>query len=294
MTRTERNLPETRLRLAVIGLGRAGGEIARFLLEQPDVRLTGAFCSTGSPKAGKDLGELLNMRDTGILIKGEDMLREEMRRSRPDAVIDFSTPEGTLRHAEVLCPMRIRMVVGTTGFSDIALKRLRVLVRRHENGVVNAPNITTGVNVMMLLARLAAGLLNGYDFQITEMHHSRKKDAPSGTARKIAHEVERGLMDAGIGDPTGRAPIQAVRAGGIIGVHEVLVVGEQDQIRITHESFSRRIFAEGALKAARYVAYRSGWFEMRDTLQFDAMLDACRSVPSGKSSHSEPVMLKVQ
>ena len=280
MNRIERHTTSPRLKLAVIGLGKAGCEIARYLLEQPDVRLVGAYCRNGGDKAGKDLGELLNMRDTGIIVKGDSFLHEDMRRLRPDAVIDFSTPEGTLRHAAVLCPLRIRMVIGTTGFSDIALKRLKVMTRRHGNGVVNAPNITTGVNVMMLLTHLAASLLSHYDFHITETHHVRKKDAPSGTAKKIAREIEKGLAEAGVEDTEGRVPIQAIRAGGVVGVHEVLVVGAQDQIRITHASFSRRIFAEGALRAARYVAHKTGWFEMKDTLQMTQALESYLGISS--------------
>ena len=274
MNRIERHTTDPRLKLAVIGLGKAGSEIARYLLEQPDVRLVGAYCGNTSAKCGMDLGELLNLRDTGIIVRGDASLHEDMRRLRPDAVIDFSTPEATLQHAAVLCPLRIRMVIGTTGFSNIALKRLKVMTRRHGNGVVNAPNITTGVNVMMVLSHLAASLLSNYDFHITETHHVRKKDAPSGTAKKIAREIEKGLADAGVEDTEGRVPIQAIRAGGVVGVHEVLVVGEQDQIRITHESFSRRIFAEGALRAARHVAHKTGWFEMKDTLQMTQALEA--------------------
>jgi 4-hydroxy-tetrahydrodipicolinate reductase len=169
--------------------------------------------------------------------------------------------------------MHIRMVVGTTGFTEFSLKRLKVLNRKYENGLVFAPNITTGVNVLMLLSHLAAGLLSHYDFRITETHHSRKKDAPSGTARKIAVEIEKGLRQAGISDMTDRVPIQAIRAGGVVGIHEVMIVGEQDQIRISHESFSRRVFAEGALRAALFVIRKTGWFEMKDTLALDTVLE---------------------
>ncbi len=265
---------EKKLHLAIIGLGKAGGEIARYLLEQPDVALTGAYCRPGSEKEGQDLGACLGLRDTGLVIRSTDFMREDMLRKKPDAVIDFSTPQGTLHHAEILCPLRIRMVVGTTGFSDISVKRLKVLTRKYGNGLVYAPNITTGVNVLMLLSHLAAGLLSHYDFHITEVHHSKKKDAPSGTAKKIAAEIQLGLQDAGVQDTEDRVPIQAIRAGGVVGIHEVLIVGEQDQIRITHESFSRRIFAESALRAARYVTHKSGWFEVKDTLQLDDMLNA--------------------
>jgi 4-hydroxy-tetrahydrodipicolinate reductase len=274
-TKTEsKTKAEPKIKLAVIGLGKAGLEVARYLLEQPDIRVTDAFCSPGGAKAGLDLGEVLNMRDTGLVIMGSDQLRDRMLCCRPDAVIDFSTPEGTLKHAEILSPMHIRMVVGTTGFTEFSLKRLKVLNRKYENGLVFAPNITTGVNVLMLLSHLAAGLLSQYDFRITETHHSRKKDAPSGTAKKIAVEIEKGLRQAGISDMTERVPIHAIRAGGVVGIHEVMIVGEQDQIRISHESFNRRVFAEGALRAALFIIHKTGWFEMKDTLEMDSVLEA--------------------
>jgi 4-hydroxy-tetrahydrodipicolinate reductase len=281
------NVKEMKLKVALIGLGKAGMEVARYLLVQPDVNLISAFCRPQGEKAGKELGELLNTRDTGIIIHSTDDLHAEMVRNRPDVVIDFSTSEGTLHHAEILSPLHIRMVVATTGFSNISIKRLKVLTRKHGNGLVFAPNITTGVNVLMLLSNLAAGLLSQYDFRITEMHHSKKKDSPSGTAKKIANEIVTGLHTAGVEADLETVPIQAIRAGGVVGIHEVIIVGEQDQIKISHESFTRRIFAEGALKAAKFVTRKTGWFEMKDTLHFDEVLTAYLAHGKDLKTHGE-------
>jgi len=105
-----------------------------------------------------------------------------------------------------------------------------VLTRKYHNAICYAPNITLGVNVLMLLTNLAASILNNYDFQITEIHHKRKVDVPSGTAIKIAGEIKKGLDSAGVSIKEKVIPINAVRAGGVVGRHEVMIVGEDDKI----------------------------------------------------------------
>jgi 4-hydroxy-tetrahydrodipicolinate reductase len=164
------------------------------------------------------------------------------------------------------------MVVGTTGFSKMGLRKLLVLTKLHHNGILYAPNITVGVNVLMLLTNLASNLLSNYDFQINEIHHKHKKDSPSGTAVKIAKEIEKGLISSGIDVEEIDIPISAVRAGGVIGKHEVMIIGDDDKIEISHESFSRKAFALGALKGIRFVDGKSGYFEMNDVLNLKKVL----------------------
>ena len=135
-----------------------------------------------------------------------------------------------------------------------------------------APNITLGVNVLMLLTNLTSSLLSNYDFQITEVHHKNKLDSPSGTAKKIAFEIQNGLKNKGITISNTEIPINSVRAGGVIGRHEVMIVGEEDKIEISHESFSRKAFAQGAIKAAQFIHKKSGYYEMRDVLDLDKVL----------------------
>ena len=136
-----------------------------------------------------------------------------------------------------------------------------------------APNITLGVNVLMLLTNLASNILNNYDFQITEIHHKNKKDAPSGTAKKIAVEIQKGLRSSGNEDKNAQVPITAVRAGGVVGKHEVMIIGEDDKIEISHESFSRRAFALGALRAVRFIKGKAGFYEMNDVLNLKKVLN---------------------
>lgn len=260
------------IRVCLIGLGKTGSEIARVLLAQDTMKLVAAVCSPGSSKIGKDLGEIAGCKDTGIIVEGADRLEEMVFRTKPDVVVDFSKPVATIRNASVLSRLRVNMVVATTGFSKFSLKRLFVLTKKYHNAIVYAPNITLGVNVMMLLTNIASSILSTYDFQVNEEHHNRKKDIPSGTALKIADEIEKGLFASGMEVPPGTIPINAVRAGGIVGKHQVLIAGEEDMIEISHQSFSRKAFAAGALKAVKFIFKRTGYFEMSDVLNLSSIL----------------------
>jgi 4-hydroxy-tetrahydrodipicolinate reductase len=145
---------------------------------------------------------------------------------------------------------------------------MQKMVHSARIGAVYAPNVTLGINVLMSLLKTVARALPFFDYQITEMHHSRKMDRPSGTAKRIAETLENELPDI----PVSHIPINSVRAGGYIGVHEVLAVGEYEKISISHESFSRRAFAQGALMAAEYVIGRKGWYYMEDVIDIRSML----------------------
>lgn len=260
------------LRVCISGLGKTGKEIAKVILEQPGMKLVCAVCSPGSDKCGRDLGDVIGCAPVGVPVESADHLEQVIFQAKPEVVLDFSNPAATLSNARIFARMRVAMVIGTTGFSKLALKKLFILSQKYRVGIVYSPNITLGVNVMMLFANLAASILSSYDFQITEIHHKHKKDAPSGTALKIAAEIEKGLTAACPESTAREVPIQAVRAGGVVGKHQVMIIGENDQIEITHESFSRRAFALGAIHAAQFVAGRSGYFEMNDVLNLSKVL----------------------
>jgi len=260
------------IKVCISGLGRTGKEIAKAILNQKEIQLVSVVCSPSSKLKNLELGKVLGMDNTGIIIRGSDNLEEIIFRNKPDVVIDFSNPKSALKNAVIFSKYRVNLVVGTTGFSSYDLKRLFILSRKYKNGIVYAPNITLGVNVLMLLTNLTASLLNGYDFQITEVHHKNKLDSPSGTAKKIAHEIQGGLKNTGISISASDIPINSVRAGGVIGRHEVMIVGEDDKIEISHESFSRKAFALGAIQAAKFIHKRSGYYEMRDVLDLDRVL----------------------
>lgn len=256
------------LKICLIGLGRTGKEIAKTLLQQKDLSLVMAVCSEHSAKKGKDLAEILNIQETGIAIVSCNNLEQSILELKPDVAIDFSNPEATLSNAEVLGKYKIPMVIGTTGFNDLQSKKLVSLTKQYRMGIIHAPNITTGVNVLMVLSSLAASILESYDCTITESHFKTKKDAPSGTAIKIARNIAKARSHATVPPDYDYSdiPIHAIRAGGIIGHHQVMLAGEFDKIEISHQSFARTAFAMGALKAIKFIHNKVGFYEMDDVL----------------------------
>lgn len=260
------------IKVCLCGLGRAGIEIARFLVEQPGIVIVSAISSPYSTKIGKDLGELIGGKPLGIKVSSSERIEEVVLETKPDVAVDFTKPDAALRNGSIFSEMKVNLVIGTTGFADKHLEQLYEMANKYDNGIVYAPNITLGVNTLMLLTNIASQILSGYDFQITEIHHNQKKDIPSGTAIKISEEILKGLNQVQITDKS--VPINSVRAGGIVGKHEVLIASNEDQITISHESFSRRAFAIGALKAISFIYRKSGFFEMKDVLDLKKILQA--------------------
>lgn len=253
-------------RICLIGLGKTGKEIAKVILTRKDMELVSVMCSPNSPKENRYLSEILETADTGIKVESVVNIEKVIFQSKPDIIIDFSSPEATLNNAGIISNMNVNMVIGTTGFSELELKSLENLAYNNHTGIVYAPNITLGINVLMVLTKLTSILLNDYDFHISETHYKNKKDSPSGTAIKIANEIKEGLSYCGKDMSNVEIPIDAVRAGGVIGKHEVLIAGENDKITISHESFSRKAFALGAIEAIKFIDKKIGFYEMSDVL----------------------------
>lgn len=261
------------IKVCLIGVGKTGKEIAKMICERNDMKIVGSMCSPGSMKRHVDLGQIIGSNDIGIKIEGTNKLEEIILKCRPDVIVDFSKPEATLRNVDIISKMKVNMVIGTTGFSELELKKIKKSTYINNTGIVHAPNITLGVNVLMILSKLASILLNNYDFEISEAHFKDKKDSPSGTAIKIAKEIEEGLLYSGKGVSEEGIHINSVRAGGIIGKHEVLIAGQDDKITITHESFSRKAFASGAIGAINFINGKIGFYEMNDVLNLSKVIE---------------------
>jgi 4-hydroxy-tetrahydrodipicolinate reductase len=256
------------MKVCVSGLGRAGSQIARYLLTCGRAMLVSAVCSPDSAKAGRDLGDVIGCRSAGIQVYPSDRIESCVFNTRPDLAIDFSTPSAALKNAEAFFSLNVRVVMGTTGFSKAEEAELYALADRYGAGLIYAPNITRGVSTLMFLAELASQILTGYDIEIIEMHHNRKADVPSGTAAKLAGRL-RETSPAG---EKHEIPVASVRAGGIVGCHKVMLVGGNDMIEISHQSFSRDAFAEGALYAAEFLQDKVGVYEMKDAMNLDRIL----------------------
>ncbi len=248
------------IRTAVCGVGRTGSEVLRAVLDSKEFQLTAAFCSPNSEKAGRDVGELLNRNDTGVVIREITQIEQALSERPVDVVIDFSNPASTRALLRACKKTRAAVVLCTTGYTEAEMLWLTEFVKHNKLGVVFAPNVTLGVNVLLAALKLVARALPAFDYHITETHHNKKKDIPSGTAKKLAAAIEEEL-------PEGTAvPIDAIRAGGYVGLHTVMLASDYERISLSHESFSRRAFVEGALVAAQFIAGRIGWYDMEDVL----------------------------
>ncbi len=263
------------VRAAVAGIGgRMGSRIAQMVRETEGVELIGVFEHSAHPAVGKDIAEIIGGSPTGMIISGnmEEALGEA------DVVIDFTNASASLGHLQVAAARKVPMVVGSTGFSGDQMEQARELSRNFP--CVLTPNMSMGVNVLFKVVADVARLLGGgFDVEIVEAHHRFKKDAPSGTALKLAQIVagalERELDQVGvyarhglIGERTGQEiGIQTLRGGDIVGEHTVLFAGLGERIELTHRAHSRDNFARGAIRAALWVVQQPpGLYDMQHVL----------------------------
>lgn len=264
----------TKLNIAIAGSsGRMGRALVEAVLQAEDLRLHAALDISGSSYLKKDVGELcgspcrvLISDDVAGALKGTDVF------------IDFTRPEGTLKHLELCRSRGVKMVVGTTGFTPQQKQKLSGAAK--DIAIVFAPNMSAGVNVVFkLLETVAKTLTQGYDIEIIEAHHRHKIDAPSGTALRMGEVIASthgwNLAQSAVYGRQGvtgeRSPstigFASVRGGDIVGDHTVLFAGSGERIEITHKATSRATFAMGALRAARFLKdKKNGLFDMLDVL----------------------------
>lgn len=252
------------LRIAVAG---ASGRMGRMLIEAvrgaDDMVLAGALDIAASPAIGQDAMAFLGAA-SGVKITAD--LHEGL--SNVQVLIDFTRPEGTLAHLAACRELGVKAVIGTTGFSDA--QKVEIAGFAAANAIVLAPNMSVGVNVVLKVLEVAAkALKEGYDIEIIEAHHRHKVDAPSGTALKmgevVAAAVGRDLKDCAVYAREGitgeRDPssigFATVRGGDIVGDHTVLFAGTGERVEIRHQATSRANFAQGSLRAARFLAGRA-------------------------------------
>ena len=265
---------DSKRRITIAG---ASGRMGRMLIEAvfaaDDCSLAGALDIASSPSIGTDAAAFMG-RDCGIPITAD--LRLGLQGA--NVLIDFTRPEGTLAHLAVCRELGVNAVIGTTGFTDDQKTAIEEISK--DIAIMLAPNMSVGVNVTLKLLQMAAQALStGYDIEIIEAHHRHKVDAPSGTALKmgevIAQALGRDLKDCAVYGRQGvngeRDPssigFASIRGGDIVGDHTVLFAGTGERIEITHKSSSRETYAQGSLRAVRFLAGRkTGLFDMFDVL----------------------------
>ncbi len=243
-----------------------GREVVRAALEDESFELAGGIVEPGAKELGSDLGELCGYGKAGV-VASEDPPDDA------EALIEFTTPEATVEHLSYRRPV----VIGTTGLSDAQLAEVEETAESAP--IVLAPNMSVGVNLLREVVReLSDKLGAGYDIEIVESHHRNKMDAPSGTALLLARAAAEGrgrdLEDIAVYGREGRAPrqegeigIHALRGGAVVGEHRVIFYGSGEEVEVIHRALSRRTFAAGALRAARFVAAAEpGLYSMRAVL----------------------------
>ncbi len=264
--------------IVVAGVGgRMGKTIARLVTEAEDLALLGATEAPGHPLCGKPVGKA-GIEGECTIASALDSALELCQGEIPVVVIDFTLPQATLKNAEVASQRGIPMVVGTTGFSKEESERLTSLLQKIP--AVWAPNMSVGVNLLFNLVEQVASILDDdYDIEIVETHHRFKKDAPSGTALRLAERAAKGrgvnLDQVGVfgrkgitGERRrGEIGIMALRAGDVVGEHTVTFGTLGERIELVHKAHSRETFARGALRAARWVVNkRPGIYGMDQVL----------------------------
>ena len=262
------------MKIAIAGAtGRMGKMLIEAVLNCTDAELVGALEHESCPLLGEDAGGFLGKK-TGVAITS-DMTKAL---TGAEFLIDFTRPEGTMAHLAVAQKTGSKMIIGTTGLSPEqidSLKKASVHL-----AIVFAPNMSVGVNATFKLLEIAAKMLNeGYDIEIIEAHHRHKVDAPSGTALRmgevIADALGEKLDDVAVyareghtGErKAGSIGFATIRGGDIVGDHTVLFAGEGERIEISHKSSSRQSYAQGSLRAARFLqAQKAGFYDMQDVL----------------------------
>jgi 4-hydroxy-tetrahydrodipicolinate reductase len=266
--------PSPELSIAVAGAsGRMGHMLIEAIAAADDCRLAGALDLAGSPAIGQDAAAWLG-KASGVTVTSD--VQSGLCNAR--CLIDFTRPEGTMAHLQACRELGVKAVIGTTGFSEDQKAEIAEIAR--DIAIVMAPNMSVGVNVTLKLLQMAAqALATGYDIEIIEAHHRHKVDAPSGTALKmgevIAEAIGRDLKECAVYERYGhtgeRDPstigFSTIRGGDIVGDHTVLFAGTGERIEVTHKSSSRATYAQGSLRAVRFLAGQPrGLFDMFDVL----------------------------
>ncbi len=246
-------MTETDTRVAIIGAaGRMGRELCRAALETDGIELVGGTDASGSPALGADLGELCGAGRIGVAAT-EDPPGEA------EVLIEFTTPGATVEHLSYGKPH----VIGTTGLSGEQHAKLEEAAKSVP--IVLAPNMSVGVNLLREVVRDLSAKLAGYDIEVVEAHHRHKKDAPSGTALLLARAAAEGrgqdLDEVAVYGREGVASrregeigIHALRGGAVVGEHRLVFYSEGEEVEVVHRALSRRTFADGAMRAAKFVA----------------------------------------
>ncbi len=257
------------------GCGKMGSKVSQLINQNEDMKLVGVIESPSHPDIGKDWGTTIGLGKTDIIIS--DNLEETIQKA--DQVVEFTNPQVSIHHLEIVSKYKKAMIVGTTGFSPEEIGKIKNLARNIP--FLLSPNMSLGVNLLFKLAvEVATALGDDYDIEIMEAHHRFKKDAPSGTAKKLAQEIARAKninlnevviygREGMIGErKRGEIGIHSIRSGDITGEHTVMFTALGERLELTHKAHSRDTFAYGTIQAIKFMKGKpAGFYEMKDVLK---------------------------
>jgi len=239
----------------------AAGKMGHAIIQEATVKghqIVGALEASGNPAIGKSLKQL-GIADSDTCIVGPDKLADAVKNA--DVYITFTSPVAEVQNLPVVAKLGKRIVLGTTGFTDEQNRKIRTAVEAKVPAVFS-PNYSVGINVLFKLAEVLKAFPQEYHFSISEIHHTAKKDAPSGTALKLGEIISdirgytvtvHGREGTSLRKPE-ELEIVAMRAGGVPGIHDLIVAGPYEMLRIEHTAFSRNVFAQGAVYAAEWLS----------------------------------------
>jgi len=257
------------------GCGKMGSAVARLIHQNEDMKLVGIIESPSHPEIGKDWGISIGLSKTGVIIT--DNLEEIIQNT--DQIVEFTNPQISLKHLEIVSKYKKAMIIGTTGFSSEEIEKINKLAQ--DIPFLLSPNMSLGVNLLFkLVAETAAALNDDYDIEIVEAHHRFKKDAPSGTAKKLAQKIAKAKgvsldkvaiygREGIIGErKRGEIGIHSIRSGDITGEHTVMFTALGERLELTHKAHSRDTFAHGTIQAIKFMKGKpAGFYEMKDVLK---------------------------
>jgi 4-hydroxy-tetrahydrodipicolinate reductase len=253
--------------------GRMGTTNVRVFHSDKEVKIVGGVVEKGNPFVGMDVGEVAGIGRLGVSVS--DNIEDYI--SLCDVVVDFSVPSATFQLVDIALKHKKKLVIGTTGLSEDIMKK--ILEASESIAIVQSPNFSVGVNLMLELTKVATQVLGeDFDIELVEVHHNKKKDSPSGTALKILEVIKSIRKDYKtiygregiIGErPKEEIGVFAVRGGDVVGDHTVMYLGYGERLEIAHRATSRETFSRGALRAAKFLMTKDkGFYTMKDVLGF--------------------------
>jgi len=257
------------------GCGRMASKVAQLIYQDSELKLMGIVESSTHPDIGKEWGATVGQSKTGIMVV--DNLESIIQDA--DQIVEFTNPKVSLQHLEIVAKYKKTMIIGTTGFSGEEIEKMKSLSQNIP--FLFSPNMSLGVNLLIKLAvETAVSLGDSYDIEIIESHHRFKKDAPSGTAKKLAQEIAKAkninLDEVGIYGRQGligerkreEIGIHSIRGGDITGEHIVMFTALGERIELTHKAHSRDTFAHGTIQSIKFIEGKpAGFYEMKDVLK---------------------------